>query len=135
MTCSHGPFLSIFIYLKRICDSKNDWCWFNLTRISAFSPTPQSTMIFRKRFYLNVAAFIVAWWWVPVPHQLNATAVNHVLKCNASPSKKRPPLALTTARIDCGIVPISHATRLISIQCCIHFWPRSCVDGKVGHRL
>ena len=45
-----------------------------------------------------------------------------------------PPLVLIMARIRCGIVLISfcNVTRFISIQCCINFSPRSCIDdGRV----
>ena len=43
-----------------------------------------------------------------------------------------PPIDLIIARIRSGIVLISFCkvTRFISVHCCIHFSPRSCIDNE-----
>ena len=45
---------------------------------------------------------------------------------------KRLPFALITECICCGIVSttLCNVTTFISIQSCIHFWPRFCIDDR-----
>ena len=56
------------------------------------------------------------------------------IKINTLPvqKKRRPPFALITECICCGIVSTtsSNVTTFISIQSCINFWPRLCIDDR-----